>query len=140
MTINEISKVAEKETWVDTELDKRQIELGKKENDFVIDGRLSWHFIPNSLKVYLDVSDEKAAERIWQDKENRQKSEKFESFDDLVKKIKQRKASEIKRYKKYYGINHHDKNNYDLVIDTANISAEEVTKKIINHTRKLHCN
>ena len=135
MSLHELSKVAEKEDWVDKELDKRQVDISKKEDNLVIDGRLSWHFIPNSIKVYLDVSDEKGAERIWKDKEQRGE-EGFFGINDLVEKVRQRKKSEIKRYMQYYGINHHDKSQYDLVIDSSDITAEQTAQKIIDFIEK----
>lgn len=135
LTLVELSKLAEKETWVDKELDLRQKILGKKEDDFVIDGRLSWHFIPKSIKVYLKVDDKTAAKRIWGDKDNR-KQERFKDIKELVKKIKQRQTSEIKRYKQYYNLNYHDKKNYDLIIDTSNLTPDVIMKKIIDFTRK----
>lgn len=136
MTLAELNKVAEKETWVDKELDQRQIKLGKTEDNFVIDGRLSWHFIPKSIKIYLDVTYEESAKRIWADKEHR-KGEGFTTFDDLLSKIKQRKESEIKRYKQYYNINHHDISNYDLVIDTTSLELKQVLDKIVTYLNKV---
>lgn len=130
LTLVELSRLAENETWVDKELDERQVNLGKKEDNFIIDGRLSWHFIPHSVKIYLDVTPEVAAKRIFGDKDNR-KEEKIENFSDMVKKTKERTNSEKLRYKKYYGIDYHDKKHYDLVIDTSIISIDDVAKKII---------
>lgn len=135
ITLLELASIAEKETWVDKEIDERQIKLGKTEDDFIIDGRLSWHFIPKSIKIYLDVKDEIAAQRIYGDKDNR-KEEGLKDFEDLVKKTKERVESEIKRYKQYYDINIHDKTHYDLTIDTSNINADEVAQKIIDFIEK----
>lgn len=135
LTLNELSLLAEKEEWVDKELDKRQKELGENEDSFVIDGRLSWHFIPRSIKVYLDIKDRKAVERIWGDKENR-KGEGFKNLKELVNRLKERQLSEIKRYKEYYNLNYHNKKNYDLIIDTSNISVDEVVEKIMKFVKK----
>ncbi|MFH1364907.1 MAG: AAA family ATPase, partial [Candidatus Aenigmatarchaeota archaeon] len=46
MTLAELNKLGEKEDFTDKEVDKFQEELGKKEDNFVIDGRTSFHFIP----------------------------------------------------------------------------------------------
>lgn len=135
LTLIELSKLAEKEIWVDKELDDRQIKLGKKEDNFIIDGRLSWYFIPKSTKIYLDVTPEIAAKRIYGDKKNRT-NEGFTSFNDLIKKIKERTNSEKKRYKKYYNLDYHNKKHYDLVIDTTKIDIDKVVKKIIEFVKK----
>ncbi|KKS08498.1 MAG: hypothetical protein UU63_C0061G0001, partial [Candidatus Uhrbacteria bacterium GW2011_GWF2_41_430] len=42
-----------------------------------------------------------------------------------------RKESEIYRYKTYYNINVYDTNNYDLVIDTTNLSIEQAFEQAI---------
>ena len=135
LTLLELSKLAEKEIWVDKELDSRQKKLGEKEDNFVIDGRLSWHFIPKSAKIYLDVEDKAAAKRIWGDKINR-KEESYKDIKELAKKLNQRQASEIKRYKKYYNLNYHDKKNYDLIIDTSNLTPDTIVKNIIGFVKK----
>jgi CMP/dCMP kinase len=135
LTLLELSKLAEKETWIDKELDIRQKKLGKTEDNFVIDGRLSWHFIPKSIKIYLDVDDKVAVSRIWGDKINR-KEESYNDIKELTKKLKQRQASEIKRYKQYYNLNYHDKKNYDLIIDTSDLTPNSIVKKIIEFAKK----
>ena len=129
VTLLELSKLAETDKSIDKELDERQIKLGKEEDDFIIDARLGWHFIPNSVKIFLDVSDEEAARRIF--KEDR-KDEKYNTdLNSTLENIKNRRASEIKRYQDYYNLNYYDHNNYDLVVDTTGIPAEEVAEKII---------
>jgi len=134
LTILELNNIAVKEDWVDKELDERQIKFGIEEDNFVIDGRLSWHFIKDSIKIYLDVSDEVAAKRIWLDLKNRE-TESPKSIEKLMEEIKERKQKEIERYLKKYNINHHDKSNYDLVIDTTSIPIEKVIEKILNYLK-----
>ncbi|MBT4111374.1 AAA family ATPase [Candidatus Woesearchaeota archaeon] len=129
VSLLELSKLAETDKLIDEEIDERQIQLGKEEDNFIIDARLGWHFIPNSVKIFLDVSDEEAARRIF--KEDR-KDEKYNTdLNSTLENIKNRRASEIKRYQDYYNLNYYDHNNYDLVVDTTGIPAEEVAEKII---------
>lgn len=139
LSLIELSKIAEKERWVDELLDQRQIKLGKEEDDFVIDSRIGWYFIPNSIKIYLDVSDEEAARRTFQDQGNRPE-ESIKSIDDVVEKIRRRKASEIQRYQEYYGVNHHDKKHYDLVIDTTTTPPDKVINKIVSYIKEHNLN
>ena len=56
ITLLELSKLAETDKSIDEELDERQIKLGEEEDNFIIDARLGWHFIPNSIKIFLDVT------------------------------------------------------------------------------------
>ena len=129
VTLLELSKLAETDKSIDKELDERQIKLGKEEDDFIIDARLGWHFIPNSVKIFLDVADEEAAKRIF--KEGRTDEKYNLDVESTLENIKNRRDSEIKRYQEYYGLNYYDHNNYDLVVDTTEIPVEEVAKKII---------
>ncbi|MBW2975830.1 (d)CMP kinase [Candidatus Woesearchaeota archaeon] len=129
ISLIEISRLAEKDSSIDKELDKKQIELGK-EGNFVIDGRLTAFFLPNAdLKVFLDCDDTVRAERILKD--NR-KDEKSKNIAEIIKKIRQREESERKRYKKLYNADYYDRKLYDLIIDTTNLSVEEAVGKVIN--------
>src|SRR5689334_16245543 len=56
LTIDELNKLGEKDASTDTMADDYQRELGRKEDNFIIEGRLSWHFIPHSFKVFLKCS------------------------------------------------------------------------------------
>ena len=128
MSLNELSKLAEKDKSIDMDLDKKNIEL-REEDNFVIDGRLPAYFIPYAnLKVFLDCGDKVRAERIQKDE---RKDEKSKHIKELIKKIKQREQSERKRYKKLYNIDYYDKKLYDLMIDTSSLGIKEVVDKII---------
>ena len=129
ITLLELSKLAETDRSIDKELDNYQIQLGKDEDNFIIDARLGWHFIPDSIKIFLDVNDEEAAKRIF--KEGRTDEKYNTDLNATLENIKNRRASEIKRYQDYYNQNYYDHDNYDLVVDTTNIPAEEVAEKII---------
>ena len=128
VSLNKLSKLAEKDKTIDLELDKKQIELRDK-NDFIIDGRLTAYFLPFAdLKVFLDCTDKTRTERILKEK---RKDEESKSITELIKKIKQREQSERKRYEKLYKIDYYDKKFYDLMIDTTNLSIEEVVDNIM---------
>jgi len=132
LTLLDLSKQAETDSTIDKELDKKQTELGKQDN-FVIDSRLGFHFIKNSVKVFLDVSLNEAANRIL--KEKRQ-HEQYKDIQDSINKIKTRINSEDKRYRGYYNIDYHNPDNYDILIDTSNISAGEVVEDILEVINK----
>jgi len=128
ISLHELSKLAEKDKSIDTELDKKQIEL-KNEDNFIIDGRLTAYFIPNAvLKVFLDCEDKVRAERILR---HDRKEEKCKDAQELIQKIKQRELSERKRYKKLYKVDYYDKSLYDLIIDTTDLSIGDVFEKIL---------
>ena len=131
ITLLELGKLEEKDRTIDKMVDQKQIDLGKNEDNFVIDGRLSFHFIPNSLKIFLDGNLDVRARRIFHDQLSDRSAEKNLSPEDTKKKIKEREASEIKRYAIYYAINPYDKSNYDLIIDGTDMTIEENADRII---------
>jgi len=133
MSLEEFNRLGENEDFTDRLVDEYQAELGKKEDNFIIDGRLSFHFIPNSVKVFLDVSDEEAARRILKDK---REAESFRTFEDALESIRRRNQSDALRYKKYYGVDLYDRKNFDIVIKTDSIPAEEVARRIMEFIKK----
>lgn len=126
MTINEYNRLGEEDFSTDREADDWQKNLAKQDN-FVIDGRLSFFFISNSIKVFLKVKPETAAERMFKQK---RKYEKFRNVEEAVKSNKQRQDSDIKRYKKYYNINPFDEKHYDIIIDTTKLTIQKTVDKI----------
>jgi cytidylate kinase len=131
MKINELSKIGEKKDWVDKKIDKYQIELARKEDNFVIDGRLSWHFIPRSIKLFVKADPKMTAERIFKAKRGSEKP--YKNIKEALKSAKERVKSEIKRYWKYYKLkNVYDIKNYDIIIDTSYLTIPEMEKAAFN--------
>ncbi len=130
ISLLKLSKAAEKDKSIDRELDERQIKLGKTEDNFIIDGRLSAKFIPNAkFKIFLDCSDSERAKRILNDK---REGDNAKTVDQMIEKIKTREESENKTDKKYYDYDYHNSKNYTHVIDTTNTNIEGVLKEILN--------
>lgn len=129
LSLLEISKQAEKSHDIDKELDDRQKTLGQVEDNFVLDARLGWHFIPDSFKVFLKVDEQVAAQRIFNDKRPHEKENT--SVDQTIENNKKRIQSEVERYKKYYDLNPLDDSNYDLILDTTDGDPDAVAQKII---------
>ena len=128
MSLLELSKRAEKERWVDTELDDMEKRLAK-ESDFVMDSRLGFHFIPRSIKIFLKVSRGEAARRIFNERRGTEKENL--TLDKTRKNLKRRQESERLRFMKYYSLDVNNEGNYDLVIDTTHLSARVAFEKII---------
>ena len=50
LTLEEYNKLGETDPQTDIEVDNYQKELGERSDNFIIEGRTSWYFIPHSLK------------------------------------------------------------------------------------------
>lgn len=128
LTIDELNKIGEKEGWTDEEVDEYQKEIGEKEDNFIIAGRLSWFFIKDSIKIYIKVDENVAAERIF--KHNRDSERKYKDIEDVKKEIRCRLTSDKARYDRLYGVNPYDSSHFDLVIDTTNLNEKEVGEAV----------
>jgi cytidylate kinase len=129
MSLEEYNKLGETDPSTDLEVDEYQKKLGETQDNFIMEGRTSWHFIPHSFKIYLDVSFEEGARRIWGDLQNgakRNEGKKLESYEDVLASVKSRRQSDNERYDRYFKINVHNKSHYDFVLDTTNLNIEEV--------------
>ncbi len=140
VSLLEISRIAENDPSIDRELDKRTSALGTENNDFVMDSRLAYHFIPDSFKVFLTVDEKEAASRIFGDVKTKAKGRKVEmestTLAATLKAVNERKKSEQQRYRKYYGIDPYDAGQYDLVIDTTKSTPEKVAETIVKAAKK----
>jgi cytidylate kinase len=142
ISINELSLHAETDDSIDISIDDQNRKAGQGEK-LVIDSRLAFHWIPNSFKVFLDLPLEISKERILNNlKHNklREQSEGVADIDGVYKKITERLESEKKRYKELYNIDHTDKNNFDLVVDTNKNNLEQVVEIILNEYKRWQNN
>lgn len=124
-----LSAIAEAdEGAIDREIDARSRRLGEEKDGFVIDARLAWHFIPRSVKIFLEVSLDVAAARIFDDR----RGTETENVDLLSTRaaVESRLESETLRYAAYYGIDWLDTSLFDLVVDTSSSSIADVVDRV----------
>jgi cytidylate kinase len=137
MTIDELNALGEKEAFTDTEVDDYVKKIGESGEAFVIDGRLAWHFIPHSLKVFLDVDADEAAKRIFSaPREERMDETPLASPAEVKTSIAKRMASDQMRYQKYYNVDFLNRRNYDVVIDTTKMKPEDIVEEILAAARQ----
>jgi len=128
MTLAEFTEFVENHPNVDLELDEKIIEIAKKDN-IVIDSQLSGFLLKDiaDFKIHLvcpiDIRVKRMAARDQT------------SYKTKLKETALREKSELERFKKLYNI---DLNNikevnetFDLIIDTENLTIEEVLKLIL---------
>ncbi len=140
MTIHEYNKWSEdpKNAHADTDIEKYIEKLGKTEDNFIIESRTAHKIIPHSIKIMLTVDTKEAARRIIKDiqEKNDRNEAVYSSVEEAEEKIKERMNSEKKRYMQYYNIDPYDKSNFDIIIDTTNLTPEEVISKILEEIKK----
>ena len=123
---------------IDKLVDDNTINIGKTRinENIVIDSRMAWHFIPNSFKVFIDVSDEIAGLRLLNAKRD---TEQTDDLNEAIKSLQSRWNVENTRYMELYQTNNLNLNNYDLIVDSSNLTPQEVMniiyEKYIEHTK-----
>jgi predicted cytidylate kinase len=124
ITIDELNEIGKKEKWIHEEFDKKTIEIGKTRNNFIVEGWLAFYFIPNSKKIFLEVDPKIGAKRIFEDQ--RPDEHKCKNVDETENQLKKRLEITNEQFKKYYGVNFLDKKNYDIIINTTNLSIDKM--------------
>mgnify|MGYP001563070199 CR=1 FL=1 len=138
MTLAEYNKLGETDPSTDLEVDEYQKELAETKDNFIIEGRTSWYFIPRSVKIYVNVSAEEGARRVFKElRENSERNEdnELKTIENVLESHKKRIESDRTRYKKYYHVDAHNKSNYDYCVDTTNLTKEEAFAKIYEYIK-----
>jgi cytidylate kinase len=133
-TLEEFTQYVEKNPNIDEKLDKKIIEIAQGGN-IIIDSQLSGYILKNiaDFKILLICSLETRVKRI---------SERDNStYEEKLKETILRERSELERFKRLYDI---DLNNqeelsliYDLVIDTENLTVEEILEIVLSNLEKV---
>lgn len=140
MTLQEYLESGEEDDSVDREVDEYQRDLGENSDDFVIEGRTSFIMIPHAIKVFLKTDLDTAARRIFNDMKEKAKERNegmVESFEQMKAELERRMRTDRKRYHKYYGVDAFDEKNFDIVVDTTDISIDQAVETVLQRIRAL---
>ena len=135
MDVTAFNKYVENHPEIDRKIENSASEYAKDHTHFIIDARLGFYAVPESFKVYLTVDIDEAARRAFNDTE-RKDTESFKSVEEQKEDIIKRFELENERYWKLYGVKKQDLSNYDFVVDTTNITPDQVADKIIEEYEK----
>ncbi len=141
MTLEELNEYARTHPETDVDVDRkaaayaREMEQSGKKV-IIVEGRTQYHFLPESIKLYVKVAFDEGARRIWNDLQEKSARDarnegNIRSLEQLKEEIRNREENDAFRYRQYYRIDHRDEKQYDLVIDTTRITAEQATERIL---------
>ena len=126
MSLEEFGRYCETHREIDQELDDSQLEI-LKGGKVILEGRLAgWLAYRNNVqavKIMIDADIQTRAERIVK----REGGDVKQREREMIK----REKSEASRYKQYYGIDLKDSSIYDIVVDSADKTAEEIADLIL---------
>jgi cytidylate kinase len=134
MTLEEFQKKHKYDSSADKAVDDYVVELSKNHDNFVIESRTAWYFVPNSLKIYLKVDIQEAAKRISKEMHSEHRKNELveaDSLEEIAKNLQDRKKRDDDRYQRYYGINIRKEENYDFVLDTTHLYIDDVFEKVM---------
>lgn len=129
MDINEFVEFLSSHKEYDALIDNEVANIAKEKNNLLFVSRMAWYFIPQSFKVFLYVDESVGAERIINDK--LRNAEKYLSYEEAFNAIKLRFVKSRKRFIELYGVDICDPSNYDLYLDTTNMSIIDVKNVIL---------
>ncbi len=128
ITTLELNQLALTHPEIDHEIDRVFQDKCWQEQNYVVDSRLAWHFLPHAFKIHFTVQPKYAAQRIYQ--QNRT-TEKYASVAEAEEFLQKRTQSERQHFMKNYHIDVTNEKNYDLIIDTTYLSPQQVCDKIL---------
>ena len=124
----ELNRLAESDQSIDHRVDSLLREMGATDDPLVVDSRMAWYFMPDSLKVHLIVNPEVAAQRVLHGRS--EPVEGYASVEHARDAMRARSESERRRFAGLYGVDINRLRNYDLVCDTTSTSLEEVVEQV----------
>ncbi len=135
MSVTEFNVYVKDHPEIDQQIEQSAREYAAERENLIIDARLGWYAVPDSFKIYLRVDTDEAARRAFGDP-NRKKTENFSTVEEQKQDMIKRFTLENERYFNLYGVHKEDMSNYDFVLDTTNLTPEEVNQKIIEAYEK----
>ncbi len=127
------------EEKIDEQIEFSAEKYAKEHDNLIIDARLGYFSVPESFKLYLKVDIDVAAQRAFNDIE-RKDSENHSTIEEQKQDMIKRRESEKERYLKTYNIDITDLSNFDLVLDTTNMTIDEEIDTILKHYYKWQQN
>lgn len=100
------------------------------ESKVILESRLWFLCQPHAFKVFLDIEDEVASQRILGDNRT---TDTFSNHQHALEITRARNHNDQARYLKLYNIDLRDTSHYDCIIDTSYLTPEEVVNKILEH-------
>jgi CMP/dCMP kinase len=126
----DLNRLAEADPTIDEEIDSVFRSLASVHEPLVVDSRLAWHFLPEAFKVHLVVDPVEAASRVLR-RPGPQTTEHYRSLEEALARMEDRVESERRRFQVVYGIDIFRLANYDLVVDTTQVSPAGVADQVL---------
>jgi len=126
LTLEEFAVYAEQNPSVDQAIDNKLIEVARGDGA-ILEGRLA---------AFMVVKENLEAKKIWLEAPLKIRAERICKREDkpmetALSEIQERERSEWDRYFNLYNIDLNDLENYDIIIDSSVITAEQVVEEVM---------
>lgn len=126
LSIEEFYAQIKNDPALEREVDQRQAKTMYEHDNLVVQGRVAWHFAKGSpfkiFNIFLAVEPETGARRTAERKENVGRP-----MDEMIVATSDREKMERARYVALYDIaDYFDPQHYDFILDTSNLTEDEV--------------
>ncbi len=135
LTLEEFNELIRHDKTLDLLIDDRLKQIEENEDSYVIDSHLAFHFVPSSFSVFLTISAERSAERIFNDtsSQTRIKSgDTMKTLAEALEKTQRRVQNHIERYTSLYAVNPYIEAHYQLVVNTEHETPEHIAQIVFN--------
>lgn len=122
----DFSALAEKDFSIDRDLDSKMVQMAHEQENCILGSRLAiWNLKDADLKVYLRVSAQTRARRVFEREGG--------TLEQRIAETEKRDELNRLRYIKIYGIdNTKPEGVADLIIDSDNLTVDEIVQIILN--------
>lgn len=140
MTLEEWNAYCDTHPEADNEIDYYMERLGKTADNIIVEGRTAKHFIPDSVGIFMLVDYKVGAERVMKEiaeKEGSRNEADAASVEEKARLMEQRAKTDRERYLSHYGVDISDPEMYDLLIDTTDMTIDEVFDKVLAFIKQM---
>ena len=129
LSLSEVLELAAKDDSWDREVDSRQVQLARESGGCVLGSRLAiWMLEEADLKVYLKARAETRAARIVKREGG--------DIETVAAFTAERDRQDNSRYIRIYGIDNYNYQFANIIIDTDDLTPDEIADKIIEAAEK----
>jgi cytidylate kinase len=115
-------------------IDEELMRIEREADTYVIDSHLAFHFVPSAFSVYLDISFDTAAERIFNDRDAEIRvlsGDTMHTLEEARERTMKRVLNHKDRYMRHYGINPYLPSEHKHVINTETLIPQEIVEEIL---------
>jgi cytidylate kinase len=134
ITLEELNKQALTDDSSNVEADEMLKELADKDK-LVVDAWLGYHFLPHSIKLFVDADLDVRANRVFLAK---REEEEYATQEKVKEKLQERIRLSQEHYKKLYNLdNIFDHSNFDIVLNTSKLTVTQTALEALSLIKRL---